>query len=164
MKKRIVILILFFVVQIVALCILSIPPKEPVTWEPNDYGEYEIVSCAYGEDVLQTVKSTVAAYENEQIQKYQTDSAHQLVFVKVSRVLHNQKGVTVMEYRTTRKTYTSFTDNGFCTDYELLDTVQLWIVATENGASVQIKPTDCNAGIFVNEKAIAYEAKMHQSS
>ena len=86
------------------------------------------------------------------------------MFLVVSRVFLNLKCVTVMEYRTTRKTYTSFTDNGFCTDYELLDTVQLWIVATESGASVQIKPTDCNAGIFVNEKAIAYEAKMHQSS
>lgn len=153
MKKNILILSIFFAIQILCLLCIALPKDEPVVWAQNDYGEYEISACVYGEDVLQKIQQTVSDYKTAQSEKYLTDSERQMVLVDRSRVLCNANGITVVEYQTQRRTYTSLTDGVF-TGNELLETAQLWITETSNGASVEIRPADCGAAVFTNERII----------
>lgn len=160
MKKVILALSVLFAVQIVALCCLALPPKEPVQWAQNEYGRYEIADCQYGEETLNTIRNTISDYEKAQSEKYKADE-RQIVLTAPSRILYNRNSVTVVEYCTERKTYTS-AEAGFLMNYELFDTVQLWIVADGNGANVSLKPTDCNAAAFVNEKTIQFDASLQR--
>lgn len=149
MKKSVIALTVFFVLQAVLLCLFAMPEKEPVKWDLNAYGEYEIAGCEYSDKVFDEINAEISEYIQNQKETYLTDPETQIVVVKESRILENSDKNTIVEYTTIRKNYTSV-EEGKELGSEVLETAHLCIVETDGGVSVNFQKCDCKTKAFTN--------------
>lgn len=155
MKKAIIALTAIFALQIILLCCLGAPAKELVKWSQNEYGDYVITSCRYGDGSVAKINSAVDGYTASQKAKYAEDSdGYQIIRVTATRIIKDGADAAIIEYNTERYTYES-EESGKVIGYSLLETAQLTLGGTGSELKFDFSPvekTDCAAHEFLLAK------------
>lgn len=155
MKKAIITLVAIFAVQIILLCCLGAPAKEIVKWSQNEYGDYVITSCNFGDRSLLEINNAIDNYTASQKEKYteNTDS-YEMIRVTATRVIKDTADTAIIEYNTERYSYES-EESGKIIGYSLLETARLTIDGTGSEIKLSFSPvekTDCAAHEFLLAK------------
>lgn len=155
MKKAIVTLTAIFAVQIILLCCLGAPAKELVKYSQNEYGDYVIASCRYGDGSVAEINNAIDNYTASQKEKYTgSTDGYEMIRVTATRVIKDDADAAIIEYNTERYIYES-EESGKIIGYSLLETAWLTIEGTENELKLDFSPvekTDCAAHEFLLAK------------
>lgn len=155
MKKAIITLVAIFAVQIILLCCLGAPAKEIVKWSQNEYGDYVITSCNFGDRSLLEINNAIDNYTASQKEKYtENTDGYEIIRVTATRVIKDTADTAIIEYNTERYSYES-EESGKIIGYSLLETARLTIDGTGSEIKLSFSPvekTDCAAHEFLLAK------------
>lgn len=155
MKKAIITLVAIFAVQIILLCCLGAPAKEIVKWSQNEYGDYVITSCNFGDRSLLEINNAIDSYTASQKEKYtENTDGYDMIRVTATRVIKDTADTAIIEYNTERYSYES-EESGKIIGYSLLETARLTIDGTGSEIKLSFSPvekTDCAAHEFLLAK------------
>lgn len=155
MKKAIIALTSIFALQIILLCCLGAPAKEIVKWSQNEYGDYVITSCNFGDRSLLEINNAIDSYTASQKEKYtENTDGYEIIRVTATRVIKDTADTAIIEYNTERYSYES-EESGKITGYTLLETARLTIDGTGSEIKLSFSPvekTDCAAHEFLLAK------------
>lgn len=155
MKKVIIALTAIFAVQIILLCCLGAPAKEIVKWSQNEYGDYVITSCGFGDRSLLEINNAIDNYTASQKEKYtESTDGYEMIRVTATRVIKDTADTAIIEYNTERYIYES-EGSGKIIGYSLLETARLTIDGAGSGIKLSFSPvekTDCAAHEFLLAK------------
>lgn len=155
MKKAIIALTSIFALQIILLCCLGTPEKEIVKWSQNEYGDYVITSCNFGDRSLLEINNAIDNYTASQKEKYtENTDGYEMIRVTATRVIKDTADTAIIEYNTERYIYES-EESGKITGYSLLETSRLTIDGTGSEIKLSFSPvekTDCAAHKFLLAK------------
>lgn len=154
-KKAIITLTAIFAVQIILLCCLGAPAKEIVKWSQNEYGDYVITSCGFGDRSLLEINNAIDNYTASQKEKYtESTDGYEMIRVTATRVIKDTADTAIIEYNTERYIYES-EESGKIIGYTLLETARLTIDGTGSEIKLSFSPvekTDCAAHEFLLAK------------
>lgn len=155
MKKAIITLTAIFALQIILLCCLGAPEKEIVKWSQNEYGDYVITSCNFGDRSLLEINNAIDSYTTSQKEKYtENTDGYEMIRVTATRVIKDTADTAIIEYNTERYSYKS-EESGKIIGYSLLETSRLTIDGTGSEIKLSFSPvekTDCAAHEFLLAK------------
>lgn len=155
MKKTIIALTSIFALQIILLCCLGAPAKEIVKWSQNEYGDYVITSCNFGDRSLLEINNAIDSYTASQKEKYtENTDGYEIIRVTATRVIKDTADTAIIEYNTERYSYES-EESGKIIGYSLLETARLTIDGTGSEIKLSFSPvekTDCAAHEFLLAK------------
>lgn len=155
MKKAIIALTSIFALQIILLCCLGAPAKEIVKWSQNEYGDYVITSCNFGDRSLLEINNAIDNYTASQKEKYtESTDGYEMIRVTATRVIKDTADTAIIEYNTERYIYES-EKSGKIIGYSLLETARLTIDGTGSEIKLSFSPvekTDCAAHEFLLAK------------
>lgn len=155
MKKAIIALTSIFALQIILLCCLGAPAKEIVKWSQNEYGDYVITSCNFGDRSLLEINNAIDNYTASQKEKYtESTDGYEMIRVTATRVIKDTADTAIIEYNTERYIYES-EESGKIIGYSLLETARLTIDGTGSEIKLSFSPvekTDCAAHEFLLAK------------
>lgn len=155
MKKAIIALTSIFALQIILLCCLGAPAKELVKWSQDEYGDYVITSCSFGDRSLLEINNAIDNYTAFQKEKYiENTDGYEIIRVTATRVVKDTADTAIIEYNTERYIYES-EESGKIIGYTLLETAQLRIDGTGSEIKLSFSPvekTDCAAHEFLLTK------------
>lgn len=155
MKKVIIALTSIFALQIILLCCLGAPAKEIVKWSQDEYGDYVITSCNFGDRSLLEINNAIDNYMASQKEKYtESTDGYEMIRVTATRVIKDTADTAIIEYNTERYIYES-KESGKIIGYSLLETARLTIDGTGSEIKLSFSPvekTDCAAHEFLLAK------------
>lgn len=155
MKKAIITLAAIFALQIILLCCLGAPAKEIVKWSQNEYGDYVITSCSFGDRSLLEINNAIDNYTASQKEKYtKSTDGYEMIRVTATRVIKDTADTAIIEYNTERYVYES-EESGKIIGYSLLETARLTIDGTGSEIKLSFSPVekiDCAAHEFLLAK------------
>ncbi len=155
MKKAIIALTSIFALQIILLCCLGAPAKEIVKWSQNEYGDYVITSCNFGDRSLLEINNAIDNYTASQKEKYtESTDGYEMIRVTATRVIKDTADTAIIEYNTERYIYES-EKSGKIIGYSLLETARMTIDGTGSEIKLSFSPvekTDCAAHKFLLAK------------
>ena len=142
MKKAIITLTAIFAVQIILLCCLGAPAKEIVKWSQNEYGDYVITSCNFGDRSLLEINNAIDSYTASQKEKYtESTDGYEMIRVTATRVIKDTADTAIIEYNTERYSYES-EESGKIIGYSLLETDRLTIDGTGSEIKLSFSPVE----------------------